>query len=214
MRWAAQKAHSAPVIDKTNKLVGTVSREQLHRKVGGLGHDPKTCPVEPETDKENALCFSDQNVAEAEELIADREARRSAGSQSRLSFNRQSHLGKNQERERTGPAAVNGSMLEAPAFNDACGNTRGASMHADGAKSRLPKRLACASQSRNSLRMAIQPWAGVHNCYRSRDCGPYSAQTQQSGTTPLITSPSQPDPNFIRSTAKNRPSIASHTYAN
>ena len=35
---AAQKADSAPVIDEESKLLGTVSREELNRKVGGLGH--------------------------------------------------------------------------------------------------------------------------------------------------------------------------------
>lgn len=66
---AAQKADSVPVIDEESKLLGTVSREDLNRKVGGLGHDPKSFPVEPVINKNNALCFSDQNVAEAEELM-------------------------------------------------------------------------------------------------------------------------------------------------
>jgi CBS domain-containing protein len=66
---AAQKADSAPVIDKESKLLGTVSREELNRKVGGLGHDPKSFPVEPEINKNNALCFGDQQIAEAEELM-------------------------------------------------------------------------------------------------------------------------------------------------
>ena len=66
---AAQKADSAPVIDEESKLLGTVSREELNRKVGGLGHDPKSFPVEPEINKNIALCYSDQKVAEAEELM-------------------------------------------------------------------------------------------------------------------------------------------------
>ena len=66
---AAQKADSVPVIDEESKLLGTVSREELNRKVGGLGHDPKSFPVEPEINKNNALCFSDQKIAEVEELM-------------------------------------------------------------------------------------------------------------------------------------------------
>ena len=66
---AAQKAESAPVIDEESKLLGTVSREELKRKVGGRGHDPKSFPVEPQIDKNNLLCYSDQNVAEVEELM-------------------------------------------------------------------------------------------------------------------------------------------------
>ena len=66
---AARKADSAPVIDEESKLLGMVSREELNRKVGGLGHDPKCVPVEPEINKDNAICFNDQNIAEAEELM-------------------------------------------------------------------------------------------------------------------------------------------------
>ena len=66
---AAQNADSAPVIDEESKLLGTVSREELNRKVGGLGHDPKSFPVELEIKENNALCFSDQKIAEAEELM-------------------------------------------------------------------------------------------------------------------------------------------------
>jgi CBS domain-containing protein len=66
---AAQKADSAPVIDEESKLLGTVSREELNRKVGGLGHDPKSFPVGQEINKNNALCFSDQKIAEVEELM-------------------------------------------------------------------------------------------------------------------------------------------------
>jgi CBS domain-containing protein len=66
---AVQKANSAPVIDEESKLLGTVSREELNRKVGGLGHDPKSFPVEPEINTNNAFCFSDQKIAEAEKLM-------------------------------------------------------------------------------------------------------------------------------------------------
>jgi len=66
---AAQKADSAPVIDEESKLLGTVSRKELNRKVAGLGHDPNSFPVEPEINENNVLCFSDQKIAEAEELM-------------------------------------------------------------------------------------------------------------------------------------------------
>jgi len=42
------------------------------------------------------------------------------------------------------------------AFNGEFGNSRDASVHADGAKSRFPKRVARALRRRNSLRMATQ----------------------------------------------------------
>ena len=66
---AAQKVDSAPVTDEESKLLGVVSREELNRKVGGLGHDPKSFPVEPEINTNNVLCFSDQKISEAEELM-------------------------------------------------------------------------------------------------------------------------------------------------
>jgi predicted transcriptional regulator len=70
---AAQKADSAPVIDKHSKLLGTVLRDELNRRVGGLGHDPKSFSVEPEINKNHAFCFSDQKVDEAEELMRNEE---------------------------------------------------------------------------------------------------------------------------------------------
>jgi len=45
--------------------------------------------------------------------------------------------------------------------------------------------------------MAIQTWGGARSCSRFRDYGPHSAQTEQSGATALLTSPSQRAPNFI-----------------
>jgi len=66
---AAQKADSAPVIDEESKLLGTVSREELNRKVGGLGHDPNSFPVKLEINENNARCFRDQKIAEAKELM-------------------------------------------------------------------------------------------------------------------------------------------------
>jgi CBS domain-containing protein len=65
----AQKLDSAPVIDEESKLLGTVSREELNRKIGGRGHDPKSFSLESETNTNNAFCFSDQTIAEAEELM-------------------------------------------------------------------------------------------------------------------------------------------------
>jgi predicted transcriptional regulator len=84
---AAQKADSAPVIDEESKLLGTVSREELNRKVGGLGHDPKSFPVEPEINKNNALCFSDQKIGGGG-INAERKSWRSAGRESRPGFDR------------------------------------------------------------------------------------------------------------------------------
>src|SRR5260370_2502418 len=36
-----------------------------------MGHEPKTEPVEPHVEKNNAYCFEDQTVAEAEQIMLD-----------------------------------------------------------------------------------------------------------------------------------------------
>ena len=41
----------------------------MNRKVGGLGHDPQTCPVEPQIDKDVACCSEDQTIGEAEKVM-------------------------------------------------------------------------------------------------------------------------------------------------
>jgi hypothetical protein len=68
-------------------------------------------------------------------------------------------------------------------LNGEFGNSRDASVHADDAKSRFPKRVATALRRRNSLRMAMQIGARARPCYRFRDCGPNSAQAEQNGET-------------------------------
>src|SRR6266699_7090725 len=60
---------SSPVIDQRGELLGTVSKNKMNRKVGGLGHDPKTEPVEAHIEKNNPYCFEDQTVAEAEQMM-------------------------------------------------------------------------------------------------------------------------------------------------
>src|SRR5437762_7052166 len=65
----AQATDSSPVIDRRGELLGTVSKNQMNRKVGGFGHDPKTEPVEAQIEKNNPYCFEDQTVAEAEQMM-------------------------------------------------------------------------------------------------------------------------------------------------
>ena len=60
---------SSPVIDQRGELLGTVSKNKMNREVGGLGHDPKTEPVEAHMEKNNPYCFEDQTVAEAEQMM-------------------------------------------------------------------------------------------------------------------------------------------------
>jgi predicted transcriptional regulator len=60
---------SSPVIDQRGELLGTVSKDEMNRKVGGLGHDPKTEPVEAHMGKNNPYCFEDQTVADAEQMM-------------------------------------------------------------------------------------------------------------------------------------------------
>jgi CBS domain-containing protein len=68
----AQAVEAAPVTDPDGKLVGKASKDQMNRKVGGLGHDPVTTPVERAVEKEGApYCFEDQTIAEAEKVMSD-----------------------------------------------------------------------------------------------------------------------------------------------
>jgi CBS domain-containing protein len=65
----AQAIDSLPVIDQRGELLGTLSKNKMNRNVGGLGHDPKTEPVEAHIEKNDAYCFEDQTIAEAEQMM-------------------------------------------------------------------------------------------------------------------------------------------------
>jgi CBS domain-containing protein len=67
----AQETDSALVTNQRGELLGTVSSNQMNRKVGGLGHDPKTEPVEAQVQKKNVYCFEDQTVAKAKQIMGD-----------------------------------------------------------------------------------------------------------------------------------------------
>jgi IMP dehydrogenase len=67
----ARGIDSALITNQRGELLGTVSSNEMNRKVGGLGHDPKTEPVEAQVEKNNVYCFEDQTVAEAEEIMCD-----------------------------------------------------------------------------------------------------------------------------------------------
>jgi CBS domain-containing protein len=67
----ARGIDSALVTNQRGELLGTVSSNEINRKVGGLGHDPKTEPVEAQVEKKNVYCFEDQTVAEAEQIMGD-----------------------------------------------------------------------------------------------------------------------------------------------
>src|SRR5438477_9980233 len=67
----ARAIDSSPVIDRRGELLGTVSKDQMNRKVGGFGHDPTTEPVEAQIEKDNPYCFEDQAVAEVEQIMLD-----------------------------------------------------------------------------------------------------------------------------------------------
>ena len=60
---------SSPVIDQRGELLGTVSKNEMNRTVGGLGHDPKTEPLEAHIEKDNPYCFEDETVAKAEQMM-------------------------------------------------------------------------------------------------------------------------------------------------
>jgi CBS domain-containing protein len=67
----ARGIDSALVTNQRGELLGTVSSNEMNRKVGGLGHDPKTEPVEAQVEKNNVYCFEDQTVAEARQIMCD-----------------------------------------------------------------------------------------------------------------------------------------------
>jgi predicted transcriptional regulator len=51
----ARAIDSSPVIDQRGELLGTLSKNKMNRNVGGLGHDPKTEPVEAHIEKKQCL---------------------------------------------------------------------------------------------------------------------------------------------------------------
>src|SRR5205814_7313516 len=65
----ARAIDSSPVIEQRGELLGTVSKNKMNRNVGGLGHDPKTEPVEAHIEKNNVYCFEDQTIADAEQMM-------------------------------------------------------------------------------------------------------------------------------------------------
>ena len=65
----AQAIDSSPVINQCGELLGIVSKNKMNRNVGGFGHDPKTEPLEAHIEPNNAYCFEDQTVAEAEQMM-------------------------------------------------------------------------------------------------------------------------------------------------
>jgi CBS domain-containing protein len=58
-----------PVTDEQGKLLGLLSKNKMNRNVGGLGHDPKTEPVEAQMENNSAYCLEDQTIAEAEQIM-------------------------------------------------------------------------------------------------------------------------------------------------
>ena len=68
-KMRARGNESSAVTDQGGKLLGSVSKNQMNRKVGGWGHDPHTVPVEPQVDKEVACCSEDQTIGEAEKVM-------------------------------------------------------------------------------------------------------------------------------------------------
>lgn len=66
---------SSPVTDKDGQLLGTVSANELNRKVGGFGHDPKIELVQAELNQETVYCFEDQTIAEAAKLMREADLR-------------------------------------------------------------------------------------------------------------------------------------------
>src|SRR5436309_13908885 len=53
----ARGVDSSPVTDQRGELLGAMSKNEMNRKVGGMGHDPKTELVETHMEKNNPYCF-------------------------------------------------------------------------------------------------------------------------------------------------------------
>jgi CBS domain-containing protein len=60
---------SSPVTDERGEWLGTLSKNEMNRNVGGFGHDPKAEPVEAHIEINSAYCFEDQTIAEAERVM-------------------------------------------------------------------------------------------------------------------------------------------------
>ena len=69
------------------------------------------------------------------------------------------------------------------------GSTYDASVYADGAKSRFPKRMACALRQRNSSCRAIEVWRGAWRRYCLPDRTAHPKQEQEIGETASRTFP-------------------------
>ena len=67
----ARGVDSSPVTDQRGELLGAMSKNEMNRKVGGMGHDPKTELVETHMEKNNPYCFEDQTIAEAAQIMLD-----------------------------------------------------------------------------------------------------------------------------------------------
>src|SRR6266545_3935472 len=65
----AQATDLSPVVDQCGELLGILSKNKMNRNVGGFGHDPHTEPLEAYIEKNNAYCFEDQTIAEAEQMM-------------------------------------------------------------------------------------------------------------------------------------------------
>ena len=71
----ARKIDSSPVTGERGELLGTLSKNNMNRNVGGLGHDPKTEPVEAHIERNSPYCFEDLTIAEAERIMLNAKVR-------------------------------------------------------------------------------------------------------------------------------------------
>jgi CBS domain-containing protein len=70
-KMKAQETDSSLVTSQRGELLGSVSKDKINRKVGGLGHDPKTEPVGPQLETNVTDCFEDQTIGEAKQIMLD-----------------------------------------------------------------------------------------------------------------------------------------------
>ena len=60
----------SPVTDQRGELLGAVSKNEMNRKVGGMGHDPKTESVEAYMEKNNHIASKTRQLRRRSKLCS------------------------------------------------------------------------------------------------------------------------------------------------
>jgi signal-transduction protein with cAMP-binding, CBS, and nucleotidyltransferase domain len=66
----AQGVDWSPITDQRGELLGAVSRNEMNRTVGGMGHDPKTELVEAHVEKTMSIASKTRQLRRRNKLCA------------------------------------------------------------------------------------------------------------------------------------------------